>query len=326
MRGAQEAVGDIFDRIRAAAAEVARRARSVRIDESKLTALARELSGELEQPSLDPAHHRLGDRDATLAYVLTLDAINFGSGWFPRLEKRPGLSGYLTLATALREHFEREGPFSATALRALSADECAAVLGQDLADPDAAELMGLFARALSDLGAFLEDGWRGRFDGPVVEADGSAARLVTLLTRMPLYRDVSGYDELTVPFYKRAQITVADLSAAFERKGPGRFHDLDRLTLFADNLVPHVLRREGVLVYAPDLGSRIDAGELLEAGSPEEVEIRAVAVHAVERCVAEVQRAGGSVTAAQLDTVLWNRGQRPGVKAHPRHRARCTWY
>ncbi len=40
---------------------------------------------------------------------------------------------------------------------------------------------------------------------------------------------------------------AADLAAAFRGQGPGRFRDLDRLTLFADNLVPHVLRREGVL-------------------------------------------------------------------------------
>ena len=35
------------------------------------------------------------------AYWLTLDAINFGSGWFPTLRKRDGLSGYNTIASAL---------------------------------------------------------------------------------------------------------------------------------------------------------------------------------------------------------------------------------
>ena len=46
-------------------------------------------------------------------------------------------------------------------------------------------------------------------------------------------------------FYKRAQIVAADLALA----GVARFRDLDRLTIFADNLVPHVLRCDGVLVY-----------------------------------------------------------------------------
>ena len=34
---------------------------------------------------------------------------------------------------------------------------------------------------------------------------------------------------------------------------PDTFDDLRRLTMFADNLVPHVLRIEGVLHYSPDL-------------------------------------------------------------------------
>ena len=96
--------------------------------------------------------------------------------------------------------------------------------------------------------------------------------------------------------------------------------------MFADNLVPHVLRCEGVLVHAPALARRIDAGCLIEAGSREEVEIRAAAVDAVEGCVAALHRRGVTVTAGQLDYALWNRGQRPEFKARPRHRARTTFY
>jgi hypothetical protein len=143
---------------------------------------------------------------------------------------------------------------------------------------------------------------------------------------MPLYRDVAHYDGFEVPFYKRAQLTPADLAATFNGDGFGAFSDLDQLTLFADNLVPHVLRREGVLVYDAELESRVDAEELLEAGSPEEVEIRAGAVHAVECCVALLREAGGRITAQELDTVLWTRGQQPEIKAYPRHRTRTPYY
>lgn len=318
---------DVLDRIRAACAEVHRRARFVRIDAERLRALAAELGSSPAPAShLDPAHQDLGSREATLAYVLTLDAINFGSGWFPALRKRPGLSGYFTIATGLRERFEAKGPWSAEELCGLTAADCASSFGQDLAVPEAAELMGLFARALADLGRHLVTRHAGRFEGPVEEAEGSAAALVEVLAQITAYRDVSRYEELEVPFFKRAQLTAADLAAAFRGEGPGRFRDLDRLTLFADNLVPHVLRREGVLVYEASLARRIDAEELLPAGSLEEVEIRAVAVHAVERCVAEIARGGGRSTAQALDTVLWNRGQRPELKAHPRHRTRSVYY
>jgi len=90
----------------------------------------------------------------------------------------------------------------------------------------------------------------------------------------------------------------------------------------ADNLVPHVLRIDGVLRLDPALVARIDAGELLEHGARDEVEIRACAVHAVELLVA----AHGATTAAAVDDVLWRRGGAPRYKAHPRHRARTSAY
>src|SRR5207302_415238 len=116
----------------------------------------------------------------------------------------------------------------------------------------------------------------------------------------------------------RAQIAAADL----QRAGVARFGDLDRLTMFADNLVPHVLRLDGILSFDPGLVARIDRGELIEHGSPEEVEIRACAVHAVELLVAQ----GSGRSAAELDQLLWLRGQEPRYKAAPRHRSRCTAY
>ncbi len=84
----------------------------------------------------------------------------------------------------------------------------------------------------------------------------------------------------------------------------GQFDDIDRLTAFADNLVPHTLRMAGVLRYDDGLAGRIAAGELLDAGEPAEVEIRACGVHAVELLAA----AAGQSPAA-VDQQLWQRGQ-----------------
>jgi len=322
-----EGAGDVFDRIRASCAEVARRAESVRIDAERSRALARRLrETPAPEPHLDPAHRDLEGEDVTLAYVLVLDAINFGSGWFPYLRKRPGHSGYFTIASCLRDRFAREGPWDARALTRLTPAELARVFEQEPAGPEVTELLELYARALGELGHFLLDRHGGRFAGPVEEARRSAARLVGLLDAMPLYRDVSRYGELTVPFYKRAQITAADLSAAFRGRGPGAFDDLERLTVFADNLVPHVLRVEGVLAYAPGLAARIDAEEPLLAGSPEEVEIRACAVHAVEELVVHLREAGGSASAHELDFRLWTVGHEASMKARPRHRTRTPFY
>jgi hypothetical protein len=251
-----------------------------------------------------------GDVETLAAFVLALDAINFGSGWFPHLRKLPGLSGYRTVEARLRARFEREGAPSARELRTLDARAVARLLEQPC-EPPLDELLELFARALRDLGELVATRAGGSFAGLVEDAAGSAASLVRTLCAMPLYRDASRYDGLVVPFLKRAQLTVSDLAHALP-DSLGRFRDLAELTIFADNLVPHVLR--------------IEREELLVAGSAEEVEIRACAVDAVEQIAARMRERGRPATARDLDDWLWRRGGQPGYKARPRHRARCCYY
>ena len=235
-------------------------------------------------------------------YMLAVDTVNFGSGWFPTLVKRQGCSGYFTIAWSIADAFRSGGAWTATDLRATRADELADVLGQRRDH----ELVALYAQALRALGVFLGD--RDALD-LVREAGGSAERLATMLAEgMALFADRG--------FYKRAQIAAADLALA----GVADFADLDRLTIFADNLVPHVLRCDGVLRYDDGLAAHIDAGLPLRSG-PQEREIRACAVHACELIAA---RAG--VAAHVLDNWLWSRGQAPQYKAKPRHRCRTVFY
>lgn len=320
-------MGGIGSEIRAACSAVAAGAKWVRIDDAALAVLAeRMLDLPLHPNDEDPARRLQGSADDTVAFVLTLDAVNFGSGWFPHLTKRPGRSGYFTIALSLEERFAAKGPWSARELAALTRTEVTAVFGQD---PDNAEIAGLmerFAAAWNELGRFLLDGWDGRFAGPIEEAEGSAEALVAVLARMPMWRDVARWRGRPVPFYKRAQIAASDLALAFDGRGLGGFDDLDQLTIFADNLVPHVLRCDGVLVYDANLAARIEEGTLLEAGSEEEVEIRACGVDAVERLVRRLRAHGVATTAHTLDHTLWDRGQQPAYKAHPRHRARSVFY
>ncbi|MEA2409723.1 MAG: hypothetical protein QOC77_284 [Thermoleophilaceae bacterium] len=288
----------LCDEVRRHCATVAAGARWVEIDVNALDAIE---PG--PPPELDRERHYLdGPPEAVAAYMLTLDAINFGSGWFPTLRKRPASSGYFTIAWALADHWRAGAGWSPAELLAITAAEVADVLGQE---PEH-ELMALYAEALRSLGAFLGD--RSALD-VIAAADGSAERLASMLAAgMPFFDDTG--------FYKRAQIVPNDMALA----GLVTFHDLDRLTIFADNLVPHVLRVDGVLRYDATLAERIDRGELLPPGGPEE-EIRACAVHACELISARV-----GVPPRVLDTWLWNRGQEPRYKAVPRHRTRTTAY
>ena len=84
---------------------------------------------------------------------------------------------------------------------------------------------------------------------------------------MPYFNDVGFYDGIEVQFYKRAQISAADLSLAFQGIGWGHFEDLDQMTIFADNLVPHVLRMDEILIYEESLLRKINEGVLIPAGS-----------------------------------------------------------
>jgi hypothetical protein len=288
----------LTDDVRAACRVIAESARFVAIDADRLRDVE-----PAPPPSLDPVRHFLeGSADDVAGYMLILDAINFGSGWFPTLRKRPGCSGYFTVAWALADFFRSGRRWSNEDLRSLSGPDVAAVLGQE---PDH-ELMGLYAEALRSLGSFL--GERSALE-LVAEAGGSAERLASMLAGgMPFFDDVG--------FWKRAQITPNDLALA----GVSSFEDLDRLTIFADNLVPHVLRVDGVLRYDPALAARIDAGERLAPGA-EEREIRACAVHA---CELLAERLG--TPPRILDTWLWSRGQAPEYKAIPRHRTRTVYY
>lgn len=318
----------VTDDIRRACAAVAAQARFVGIDENAIEHYA--LTLPLEKavaPEVDWSRHYHRDETGTAAFFVILDAVNFGSGYFPFIKKRAGMSGYFTVATSLKDEFERHGPISARQLAQISPAECAAIFGQDSNNAVAMELMALFASAFNDLGRLLLDKYQGQIAVLIESANRSAERLVELLAEMPFYRDVSVYDDEAVPFYKRAQLSAADLSLALNVSGLGSFSDLNRLTIFADNLVPHVLRIDGILKYTDELAARIDREELITTGSMEEIEIRACALHAVERMKEVLEHSGKPLSAMQLDYILWNRGQEKYYKGiKPRHRARSVFY
>jgi hypothetical protein len=306
-------IDEPFAFVRESCARVAERGMNVRIDRARLLEWCEALPlGAVSEPASVVPAPIASDEELACAFVLQLDAINFGSGWFPLLRKRPGMSGYRTVEAA----FVEQGPLDVERLARIDAEATARLFGQGA---EAHELMELFAQAWNALGERVFREHAGSFARMVASAGGSSESLVRELLQMPFYRDVAEHEGEPVAFLKRAQITVSDLAAL-----PGLdLGELRELTIFADNLVPHVLRLDGVLEFAPGLVERIERGQPLEASSAEEVEIRACAVAAVEESVALLS---GAVSARQLDAWLWTRGGGAGYKAHPRHRARCVYY
>ena len=301
------------DEVRAACAWVAERARLVRIDEERVEGYAAELAAALEATPEEPASST-EDPEGTAAFAICMNAINFGSGWWPTIRKRPGHSGYATMAAGVSERFDSVGSWSAEELVAMNASEVAAVVGQDPEHP----LMAQFAVALRNVGAHLLADHGGRYLG-VVEAADSIPALAGALATWDAFADASIYDGRRIPFYKRAQLAAADLHRAGVAQQPG----VECLTAFADNLVPHVLRIDDVLQLDPTLTAKLEAEELLAHGSPEEVELRAYAVHAIELIAAA---SDGVLTPAEIDSALWNRGRGRRYKSLPRPRSRNSAY
>ncbi len=281
----------------------------MRIDEEAIAEYAAGLPQSEEGDERPPFSD--GAPETAAAFAICMNAINFGSGWWPTIRKRPGLSGYATMAAGVTERFTGEGPWSAGELQAMDARTIAAVVGQDPEHP----LMEQFAAALRDVGDHIEREYGGRFLVPS-EAARDLPALAGSFATWSAFADTSSYGGRDVPFFKRAQLAAADL----HRVGvdlPG----LDRLTAFADNLVPHVLRIDGLLQLDPALSARIEAERLLGHGSPEEVELRACAVHAIE-----LLATASPLTPAEIDSALWNRGRGRRYKSLPRPRSRNTAY
>ncbi|HRC87656.1 MAG TPA: hypothetical protein PK413_18830, partial [Thermoanaerobaculia bacterium] len=128
----------LLDRVRRACREVVARARQVVIRDELLRQLAESLSPEdLALPELDPTCHWLGHGADTAAFMLMLEAVNFGSGYFPDLRPHRGRQGYFAVAGALYDRFADVGVPTAEELTTWSAEHCAQVFGQDPTSPAA---------------------------------------------------------------------------------------------------------------------------------------------------------------------------------------------
>lgn len=109
------------------------------------------------------------------------------------------------------------------------------------------------------------------------EAGGSAAKLVNLLAQdFDCFRDEHHFEgrQKPVRILKRAQILVADMWACFQGESYGSFHDIDKITMFADYRIPQILVGLGALYLSPSVASAIKSRNMIESGSSWEVQLR----------------------------------------------------
>jgi hypothetical protein len=316
--------------VREMAAFVAEKAEFIRIRHENIATYTAEMLRRYPLiTSLDAHSHFLSEASpaATAAFVLALDSINFGSGYF-KIAKEAGVSlEYSVVASALRKAFgESRMNTPEKWLAATAADMHEIFNVPPGAHRQLDRLMGLFADHLGGTGQQTVESYDGDVMNLLEATRNSAAQLAEIVATWPTFHDVAIYKGVEIPVFKRAQIVAADMHLAFHGKPPAAFTDMDALTCFADNMVPHVLRCDGILEYAPELLSCIEAGEMIEQGSPEEVELRACAIHAVELMKQAAQAQGANITSVNIDHILWNRGYEPEIYSRPSHQTMTVWY
>lgn len=152
------------------------------------------------------------------------------------------------------------------------------------------------AAILRDVGEVLVERWDGRFANALASVSDVDSYLRLLTTEFPRFDDV--------PFWKLAQLSAWILHIERAVQWP----DLERLTAFADYIVPAALRALGVLRYSDELANAIDTWTPIDAGSPWEVELRAATVWACHELCLRVNALRPpelSVVDAQIDARLW---------------------
>ena len=290
----------LCDEVRAHCAQVAAAARSVTIDDRR----ARGLRGRAAGDARPASSTTWTDPEEVARYLLTLDAINFGSGWFPTLRKRAGPLGLRHGRRGAARALRADGPWSnARAARARHRERVAAH-----ARPAPRPRADGALRAGAALPRRLA-GRAQRLDAIARRRRLGRARSPPNCRRMALFDDRG--------FYKRAQIVAGRPRARRRRqlRRPRPPDDLRRQPRAARA----ALRRRARLRGAPRRPHRRRAACCGQG--PQEHEIRACAVHACELLSARL-----GVPPRVLDNWLWNRGQEPAYKARPRHRCRCVFY
>lgn len=310
---------------------VTQESRRVHIDTGSIERFSRNLLTQGTQtPSWDCRYHLCGASEKMVSYLLVLDTLNFCFWALPgesRWEIEYGsevVSGYFGLAAALKQALASGVPMTDPGyLAAMTEDQLRNILGGRGVLP----LLQERVRNLNELGQILLEVYDGKPVRLVKAAGKSAVALARLVAEnLPSFRDVARYHGRDVFFYKRAQIFASDLYSAFHGQSWGEFRDVNTLTAFADYKLPQVLRHVGVLTYDKALSERVDNHIRLDAGSAEEVEIRANTVWAVELIRRNLEQHGRRINACEIDGILWTLGQRDKYRVKPYHRTLTVFY
>ncbi len=166
---------------------------------------------------------------------------------------------------------------------------------------------------LHQVGAKLEAKYNGRFHNFIRSCsprlyDNGHGLVDRLVAEFPRFNDVSGYDGHTVRIYKLPQLALWFLYTSLRKSGTFPIDDLEKMTAFADYIVPVGLRLLGITSYSAQLESAINSYQMIPRDSREEIEIRAHCIYALALLAEEINRLRPpdlQILIPQLDARLW---------------------
>jgi len=171
------------------------------------------------------------------------------------------------------------------------------------------EKLALFHEA----GAVLAAKYRGRYYNFMQSCsprlyDNGNGLVERLAAEFPRYNDVSKYDGQEVRFYKLTQLGYWQIYAGLGAKGSFRLEDPQKMTAFADYIVPVALRLMGMTSYSPELEHTINTYQVIPRDSRQEIEIRAHCLYATALLADEINKLrppGQQIIIPQVDARLW---------------------
>lgn len=166
---------------------------------------------------------------------------------------------------------------------------------------------------LHEAGAVLTAKYEGRFHNFVKSCSprlyGNGNGLIEgLVSEFPRFNDVSEFDGHTIKIYKLPQLAIWFLYTSLRKTGKFVVEDIDKMTAFADYIVPVALRLLGITSYSPELENAINSHQMIPRDSRWEIEIRAHCIYAIALLAEEINRLRPpeqKILMPQLDARLW---------------------
>src|SRR5437588_637753 len=163
------------------------------------------------------------------------------------------------------------------------------------------------------VGSVLARKYDGRFHNFVKSCpprlyDNGAGLIDRMVKEFPRFNDVSQYDGETVKLYKLPQLGIWLVYSALRKSGQFRLEDMDKMTAFADYIVPVALRLLGITSYSAELERAINAYQMIPRDSRWEVEIRAHCIYATALLTEEINHIrpkNQQIIIPQIDARLW---------------------